>query len=127
MFHLTHNSRKASVTGSARWHDFLTAEIPVKRVVRKSHTTAYHRATLAASIHAACMKSFGYSGEAETSAIEVCKAVESWLQNKEEVTVADIKRRAAETLRHYNPRAAYEYLPSKQFQLNEDEYGFIRL
>ncbi len=73
------------------------------------------------------MKAFGFAGEAELTALRVCKEVENWLASKEEVTTADIKRKAAAALRKYNPRAAYAYSPVKEYEVHEDHYGFIRL
>lgn len=73
------------------------------------------------------MKAFGFVGEAEDTAVQVCRHVEAWLANKEEVTRADIKRQAAKALRLYNPRAAYAYAPEKEYAVTEDSYGFIRL
>lgn len=102
-------------------------ESPHKRVVHKSHTTTYDRHALASSVYHACMKAFGYAGEAESTAVEVCKAVEHWLVDKHEVTEADISRQAAKALRAFNPRAAYVYSPVKEYAVTQDEYGFIRL
>lgn len=127
MFHLKlHSKHKPQF--STNWHDqFADKPRSHKRVVSKSHTVAFEPHLLAQSIHDACMKSFGFAGEAELTALRVCHEVEQWLIDKEEVTKADIKRRAAAALRSYNPRAAYEYLPVKQNEVHEDEYGFIRL
>jgi hypothetical protein len=73
------------------------------------------------------MKVFGFSGEAELTALQVCNHVESWLENKEEVTKADIRRIAAAALWQYNPKAAYAYLPVKEYRVMKDQYGFVRL
>ena len=126
MFHVSLHHKK-TITYSTTWHDQLTGHVLHKRVVSKAATKPYYRTKLAKSIHAACMRSFGFTGEAEMTALRVCKEVEQWLQDKEEVTVSDIKRRAAAALRRYNPRDAYEYLPVKEYAIKEDQYGFIRL
>lgn len=125
MFHL--KLHRSSHTTLPRWHDLFNNAEPSKRVVRRRHTVPYHRLTLAESIHKACMKSFGFSGEAEITAMRVIQDVEKWLEDKEEVTINDIKRQAARALRRYNPRAAYEYLPINDYAVKEDEYGVIRL
>jgi hypothetical protein len=126
MFHLSLHHKK-TYNYSHDWHEQLTGHVLNKRVVGRSATKPYYRTKLAKSVHAACMRSFGYSGEAEITAMRVCKDVEAWLENKEEVTIADIKRRAADALLRYNPRAAYEYLPTKEYAVKEDQYGFVRL
>lgn len=112
---------------SAHWHEQFRDTALKRRVVSKSHTKPYQPHTLAESIHAVCMKTFGFSGEAEATALRVVRDIEAWLQDKEEVTSADIKRKAAQFLQKYNPRAAYEYLPVKELEVREDEYGFVRL
>jgi hypothetical protein len=61
------------------------------------------------SIKAASLSVRKYEGEAETTAREVCKKVEQWLESKIEVTSSDIRRKAAEALAIYNPEAAYLY------------------
>lgn len=118
---------KTSKKHAPHWESIFLSEAPHKRVVHASRTTAYDRHDLASSVYRACMKAFGYAGEAEDTAVRVCKHVETWLVNKEEVTRADIKRQAAKALQLYNPRAAYEYAPSKEYTITEDSYGFIRL
>ncbi len=112
---------------STHWHDVFSDRTSTKRVVTPAHTTAFEPEVLARSVHEACMKVFGFAGEAELTALKVCKEVEDWLINKEEVTTADIQRKAATALRKYNPRAAYSYLPVKEYEVLEDQYGFIRL
>jgi hypothetical protein len=126
MFHLKLHRNNSSAT-LPRWHGLFHSEEPSKRVVHRHHTAPYTRLELAESIHKACMKSFGFSGEAELTAVRVIHDVEKWLENKEEVTVKDIKRQAARALLRYNPRAAYEYLPLREYSVKEDEYGFVRL
>lgn len=127
MFHL--KQRPKQTQHSPHWHEVFSEHQLEKRVISNhSHTTtAYEPQTLAESIHTACMKTLGFVGEAETTAVEVCKKVEHWLADKDEVTSDDIKRQAAAALRKYNPRAAYEYLPVEEYRVHEDQYGFIQL
>lgn len=124
MFHIHSTHHKKS---TPHWDSVFVNESPSKRVVHKSHTTAYDRHGLASDVYHACMKAFGYAGEAEKTAVEVCKHVESWLVDKEEVTQADITRQAARALYNFNPRAAHVFSPVKEFVVSEDQYGFIRL
>lgn len=126
MFQLKLPTKKTS-SHTPTWLEQVTGTRLPKRVVSKHETTAYHRQQLAESIHKVCMKTFGFSGEAELTALKVCQDVEAWLEDKEEVTKQDIKRKAAAALHRYNPRAAYEYLPIKDYSVKEDAYGFIRL
>lgn len=126
MFHIKSHT-KHKLTFSAQWHETFHDSKSQKRVVSRSHTSIYEPETLAKSIHKVCMKTFGFAGEAELTAIRVSQEVEAWLEDKEEVTVADIKRRAAAALHKYNPRAAFEYSPNPEFEIQEDQYGFIRL
>ena len=126
MFHLKQHS-KHSVAHSSLWREAFLGNAPQKRVIHPTHTSAYQPSLLAQSIHDACMKTLGFAGEAETTAIKVCQEVEDWLQDKEEVTSSDMRRIAAAALRKYNPPAAYEYLPNKEYESHEGDYGFIRL
>jgi 2-phosphoglycerate kinase len=126
MFQLKLHSNKTAFR-SHHWYEQLAVSSPEKRIVGKRETKPYQRGTLANSVHRACMKSFGFSGEAEVTALRVCHEVEAWLEDKEEVTKQDIRRIAASALSRYNPRAAYEYLPTKDLAVTEDQYGFIRL
>lgn len=126
MFHIK-RIPKQTPTFSTHWHDVFADRTSTKRVVSAAHTSSFEPHVLAQSIHEACMKAFGFAGEAELTALKVCKEVETWLINKEEVTSSDIRRKAATALRKYNPRAAYAYLPVKEYEVHEDQYGFIRL
>ena len=69
----------------------------------------YEQRKLGRSILAACRSVRTPDGEAETTAAEVCKRVERWLDAKPEVTSADVKRKALEALLAFNPEAAYMY------------------
>jgi transcriptional regulator NrdR family protein len=124
MIHLKKNPHPLNVS----WLSQLDLGLPEKRVVKKNGATEkYVRSKLAKSIHNACLDATGFIGEAEFTAVNVCKEVEAWLEKKYEVTSDDIRRKAAKALLVYNPRAAYEYEPSKEYQLNKDSYGFVRL
>lgn len=82
-----------------------------KRIIkRKKHTEHYQREKLHSSIHASCLSVRDFAGAAELTAAHVCSAVEEWLEQKHEVTSADIRRIAGRMLYKYNPSAAYVYL-----------------
>lgn len=81
-----------------------------KRVVkRKRHTEQYQREKLQKSIHASCLSVRDFVGAAELTAEKVCDHVESWLEEKHEVTSSDIRRIATTALQTYSPHAAYVY------------------
>ncbi len=64
---------------------------------------------LHASITSACLSSGSPHGYAESIARRVVKEVESWLENRPEVTTEDIRRVAAKGLKTYHPDASYLY------------------
>ena len=80
----------------------------VKREGRRP-TESFQRDKLHASIRAACLSVRTPEGEAEMTASNVCDAVILWLETKPEVTSADVRRKATETLESYHPEAAYLY------------------
>lgn len=80
----------------------------VKREGRRP-TESFQRNKLHASIRAACLSVRTPEGEAEMTASNVCDAVIVWLETKPEVTSADVRRKATETLESYHPEAAYLY------------------
>ena len=80
----------------------------VKREGRRP-TESFQRDKLHASIRAACLSVRTPEGEAEMTASNVCDAVIVWLETKPEVTSADVRRKATETLQSYHPEAAYLY------------------
>lgn len=61
------------------------------------------------SIMAACLSVRTPEGEGEMIADRVCAAVAAWLITKPEVTSADLRRKAADTLAVHHPEAAYLY------------------
>ena len=73
------------------------------------HTEPYDERKLYASIYASCLSLRTPQGEAELTADRVCKDIAPWLEKKDEVTSADIRRAAAEHFAVYNPNAAYLY------------------
>jgi transcriptional regulator NrdR family protein len=79
----------------------------VKR--KPGHNEPYDERKLYASVYASCLGVRTPTGEAELTAEHVCKDLEFWLGTKQEVTSADIRRKAAEHLKVYNPHAAYLY------------------
>jgi len=70
---------------------------------------AFDQKKLRASILAACLSVRSPEGEAETIAHKVTSEVISWCLAKPEVTSADLRRKATETLVKYHPEAAYLY------------------
>lgn len=77
------------------------------------HTTkesqAFDRQKLHASLVKACLSVQTPIGEAVMTAEKVCNAVIAWLEHREEVTSADIRRKSAEALHTYNHDAAELY------------------
>lgn len=72
-------------------------------------TESFQRDKLHASIRAACLSVRSPDGVAESTADNVCDAVILWLKTKPEVTSADLRRKAGETLESFHPEAAYLY------------------
>lgn len=72
-------------------------------------TERFSRDKLYASIRAACLSVRTPEGEAEIITTKVCDALETWLSTKPEVTSADLRRKATETLQSFHPEAAYLY------------------
>lgn len=82
-----------------------------KRVIkRKRHTEHYQREKLHRSIHSACLSVREFAGSAELTAEHVCNHVETWLENKLEVTSHDLRLAAGKYLEQYNPAAAVVYV-----------------
>ena len=80
----------------------------VKRGGRRP-SEPFTRPKLHASVMAACLSVRSPDGVAETTANTVCDAVIIWLETKPEVTSADLRRKATETLHRHHPEAAYLY------------------
>lgn len=74
------------------------------------HSEPYDERKLYASIYAACLSVRTPAGEAELTAAKVCQDLVPWLKTKAEITSADIRHKASEHLRVYNPDAAYMYV-----------------
>lgn len=64
---------------------------------------------LHSSITAACLAVRAFEGEAHLTAQHVCEKVLDWLNDKTEVTSADIRRITSNHLLIYQPEAAYLY------------------
>ena len=79
-------------------------------VKRKKHTEHYQRHKLQRSIHAACLSVHDFTGAAELTAEHVCNHVDSWLEDKLEVTSHDLRLTASRYLEQYNPSAALVYV-----------------
>jgi transcriptional regulator NrdR family protein len=80
----------------------------IKRAGRRD-SEPFQRAKLYASIRAACLSVRSPDGVAEMTADNVCDAVIIWLETKPEVTSADLRRKATDTLKSFHPEAAYLY------------------
>ncbi len=73
------------------------------------HNETYDERKLYASIYAACLSQHTPTGEAELTANKVCKDIQPWLSDKPEIASSDLRRKASEYLKIYNPDAAYMY------------------
>lgn len=85
---------------------------PAVHIVKRAtaHSEPYDERKVYASVYASCLSVRTPAGEAELTAAKVCEDIAPWLHTKQEVTSADIRRRAAIHLNVYNPHAAYIYL-----------------
>lgn len=82
----------------------------MKHIVKRAgHSEKYDNRKLYASIYAAALAVREPTGSAELIAREVVQQVESWLENKHEVTSNDIRLQAARHLEAINPDAAIQY------------------
>jgi transcriptional regulator NrdR family protein len=80
-------------------------------IYKRSHRTEpYDTFKLQRSIKSTCLSVRTPPGEAELTAQRVAKSVESWLERRPEVTSADIRRKASEYLKVYNPEASYLFV-----------------
>lgn len=68
-----------------------------------SHDKLHH------SLKLALLSERSHEGEADITAEKVCSAVMMWLEERPEVTSADLRRIASKHLHRYNPGAAYIY------------------
>ncbi len=80
----------------------------------KRPNEAFDHSKLHASIYASCLSVRSLEGHADDTAKHVCNVVVSWIDNKPEVTSADIRRQAAKALETLHPDAAYLYKHHKQ-------------
>ena len=69
----------------------------------------YSSEKLRKTILAACLNIRVPQHSAESAADMVCKDVDNWLKNKQEITTVDIKEKASEFLKKYHSEAAYIY------------------
>ena len=74
-----------------------------------NYTEPYDERKLYASVYAACLCVRTPAGEAELTAERICRDVGPWIAAKTEVTSHDIRLKAAQALKVYNPDAAYMY------------------
>lgn len=84
---------------------------PGTHIVKRTpgHSEFYDERKLYASIYAACLSVRTPVGEAELTAARLCSDILPWLNTKAEITSGDIRRRAANHLKVYNPDAAFLY------------------
>ncbi|MGY4893676.1 MAG: hypothetical protein ACO1N2_03225 [Candidatus Saccharimonadota bacterium] len=85
---------------------------PVTHVVKnggRRHPEVFSAEKLHKSIVGALLSSGGPSGHAESIARRVVGDVSTWLENRPEVTSADLRRVAARSLKTYHPDASYLY------------------
>lgn len=85
---------------------------PITYVVKSGshkHPELFSRDKLHASIVSACLSSGTPTGHAESITRRVVDEVVVWLENRPEVTSADIRRIAARYLKTYHPDASYLY------------------
>lgn len=84
-----------------------TVDIVKRR--RLNHYENFDRSKLHSSITAICICAKTPEGQAQAIADLVCKEVEKWLENRQEITSNDIRVVATRHLRVYHPDAAYLY------------------
>lgn len=72
-------------------------------------TSIFDTERLHASITAACYAVRLAEGVAQTTAAHICRAIETWLHTKTEVTSSDIRRKTADILATVCPEAGYFY------------------
>lgn len=75
----------------------------------KRHDELFQIEKLEQSIKAACLSVRAPLRQAEQVAESVCKHVVQWLEQRPEVTSADLRRVAARSLEIHHPDAAYLY------------------
>jgi len=78
-------------------------------VKRSRHSEPFSRDKLHRSVVKSCLSTRTPIGEAIMTAEHVCLHVVQWLAKREEVTSADIRRKAHEILEVHNPDAATVY------------------
>lgn len=84
--------------------------MPQRIVKRRKHTEHYQRQKLEKSVVSACMSVREYAGSAELTAKQVCDQVDTWLEDKLEVTSRDLRVITGKYLNAYNPSAALVYV-----------------
>ncbi len=79
----------------------------IKRGGRPSE--AFDRTKLHRSIVAACLSVRTPHGQADDIAARACDGVVLWLVDRPQITSADLRRKAADSLHAHHPEAAYLY------------------
>ncbi len=85
---------------------------PITHVIKTRphhHPEPFNDEKLHKSIVSACLSSGAPTGYAESIARRVVEEVKQWLEDRPEVTSADIRRITAKHLRTYHPDASYLY------------------
>lgn len=72
-------------------------------------TESFERAKLERSIRAALRSVKAPDGQVRDTAAAVCDIVEQWLENRHEITSADLRRKASGALTPLHPEAAFIY------------------
>lgn len=83
-------------------------------VKRAGHSEPYDQRKLYASVYSAMLAVKTPVGSAEVIADKICQDVEAWLNNKTEVTSADIMRNAHKYFEILSPDAAWIYLHQRK-------------
>lgn len=81
----------------------------VVKSIARHHPEPFDDEKLHKSIVSACLSSGAPTGYAESIARRVVEEVRQWLEDRPEVTSADIRRVTAKHLRTYHPDASYLY------------------
>ncbi len=82
----------------------------MKHIVKRAgHTEEYDSRKVYASVYSAGLAVREPAATAELAADRICKDVAKWIENKHEVTSADIKRQVYSYYKVLNPDAAWIY------------------
>lgn len=80
-------------------------------VKRAGHKEEYDSKKVYASIYASCLAAHESIKVAESTAALVTKELDAWVETKHSlITSNDIRHKAGEILKKYNPDAAFSYI-----------------